>query len=165
MKHGVPVVRLVAIGTGLGVGGLVAMLLTSMNITEAARAGEPFRKGASKSPREVTVIGTVVDVHGSMTGVYESADRVKCVEDCIRSGVPTALQTEDGLILLGHGTSGPSKMFVSLALREVEVRGKLYEKFGINYLDVSSARELEPADVEEDDSEGSDDEPDDPGTP
>jgi len=152
------------VGLAAAVCWLIAGALAPSGRMDTARADGPPDRSGSKSPREVTISGTVVDVHGSVTGTYASDDRVKCVEDNIRNGVPVALHTEDGLILLGRGTMGAGKMLAGLGLREVEIRGKLYEKFGIRYLDVAAVHEIDPVDEgDSDDEEGND--PDDPGAP
>ena len=49
------------------------------------------------------------------------------------------METEKGLIVIGMGERGPSRTLIPLALKKVEVKGKLYEKDGLQYLDMASA--------------------------
>ena len=94
----------------------------------------------NESPRDVTLMGKVVDLHSVMMGKFESSDKVKCTRDCIRAGVPAALETENGLILIGEGTKGAAKTLAPLAFQDVELKGKLYERYGIRYIDITSAK-------------------------
>jgi hypothetical protein len=97
-------------------------------------------------PRDVEVTGKVIDLHCFMTGKFPAKDEKKWTQECIRAGVPVALETEDGLILLGKGTKGIAKEVAPFVLKRVEVKGKLFERHGVRYLDVAA---LKPA-VEED---------------
>jgi hypothetical protein len=122
------------------------------------------------APREVTLIGKVVDLHCCMTGKFPSTDHAKCTRQCIMAGVPAALQTEDGLIVLGQGPKGAARTVADLAFKTVEVRGRLYEQHGLRYLDLTTAKALTmpepPALTEEYFEEDEDDEgqPQDTGT-
>jgi len=90
-------------------------------------------------PQDVTLIGKVVDLQSFMTGKFTSSDPVQATQDCIRQGVPAALETEIGLIVIGLGERGPSRTLIPLAFKNVEVKGKLYENDGLQYLDLASA--------------------------
>jgi len=96
--------------------------------------------GTSKDKQgvEVTMTGRVVDLNSFMTGEWASEDHARCTADCIRNGVPAALDTTTELVILGRGISGPGKALVPLAFEQVEVRGKLFEKNGTKYLDITS---------------------------
>jgi len=112
--------------------------------------------GVERPPREVTLTGRVVSVHAFMTGEYSSPDQAKSTGDNIRAGVPAALETSAGLILLGQGTTGVGKTLIPLAFQEVEVHGKQYEKGGVKYIDIASV-EAVVADEEEEEVESADD--------
>ena len=111
--------------------------------------GRPAMSG-ERPPREVTMTGRVVSVHAFMTGQSASPDQTKSTADNIRAGVPAALDTPTGLILLGQGTTGVGRTLIPLAFQEVEVHGKLYEKGGLKYIDIASVDVVE---VEEDEEE------------
>ena len=109
--------------------------------------------------KEVTLHGKIVDMQCYMTGEYPSADKVRCTRECIRAGVPAALETEKGLVILGKGQRGPAQMIVPYAFQEVDVRGKLYERNGTQYIDLlsvtppSKEEEGESSSEEEEESE------------
>lgn len=104
---------------------------------------------AERPPREVTMTGRVVSLHAFMTGQNSSPDQAKSAADNIRAGVPAALDTPTGLILLGQGTTGVGRTLVPLAFHEVEVHGKLYEKGGLKYIDIASVEAVEVEEEEE----------------
>ena len=110
--------------------------------------------GAERPPREVTMTGRVVSVHAYMAGQFASPDQAKSTADNIRAGVPAALDTPTGLILLGQGTTGVGRTLIPLAFQEVEVRGKLYEKGGVKYIDIASVEAVAADDEDEADEEG-----------
>lgn len=107
-------------------------------------------------PKDVTLTGRIVDLQSFMSGKFESSDRLKCTQRCIQAGVPAALETEDGLIILGEGAKGPARTIAPLAMRHVELKGKLYEHKGVKYIDVTSAKptkQLENAEETDSDTE------------
>ena len=110
--------------------------------------------GGERPPREVTMTGRVVSVHAYMTGQFASPDQAKSTADNLRAGVPAALETPTGLVVLGQGTAGAGKTLIPLAFQDVEVQGKLYEKGGVKYLDITSAEAVEKDDGDDDPDEG-----------
>lgn len=52
----------------------------------------------------MTLAGTVVDLHSVMMEKYESSNGAECTRDCFRTGVPAALETPMGFVLIGEGT-------------------------------------------------------------
>ena len=69
------------------------------------------------------------------------------------NSVPAALETEEGLIVIGMGERGPSRTLIPLAFKKVEVKGKLYEKDGLQYLDMASATEVKEKEEEAEEGE------------
>jgi hypothetical protein len=129
-------------------GVLVSMLVI---VAMAATPG----KGGEKKPRDVTLTGKIVDLHSYMTGKFASSDRARSTRACIHAGVPVAIEASDGLIVVGQGTKGPRKLLVRLAYQHVDLKGRLYERGGLRYIDISDAKPAEAA--EEPADEGSDD--------
>ncbi len=125
------------------------------------RAGGERNKPAK--PEDVTLSGKVVDLQSFMTGKFANSDRIRATQDCIRQGVPAALETEEGLIIIGMGERGPSRTLIPLALKKVEVKGKLYEKDGLQYIDMASATLVKPKEeaeeVEAEEEHGVEEEP------
>lgn len=91
-------------------------------------------------PEDVTLVGLVVDLQTYMTEKCPNDDFAKCTRDNIRGGVPAALETEDGLIIVGMGDKGPARLLVPLAYQNAEVTGKLYDRDGFLYLDMTGAK-------------------------
>ena len=98
--------------------------------------------GRPKSPKptDETIVGLVVDLQTYMTEKCPNDDFAKCTRDNIRGGVPAALETEDGLIMIGMGDKGPARLLVPLAYQNAEVTGKLYDRDGFLYLDMTAAK-------------------------
>ncbi len=109
-------------------------------VCSAALLAQSGRDGRVAPPREVVVAGRVVDLHTLMSGRTRTEDEEKSVREAIQAGVPAALQTDDGLILLGQGWKGPRTTLVRFALQEVEIKGQLYEKDRIYYLDIEEVK-------------------------
>ena len=110
------------------------------------------RKRPTKS-EDVTVTGTLVDLQSYMTGKPGAGDPKRTAQQAIRSGVPAALETEDGLIVVGMGDQGPGRLLIPLVLQQVELKGKLYEKEGLHYIDITSAEIVKEEEPEEEQSE------------
>lgn len=91
-------------------------------------------------PEEVTLVGLVVDLQSYMTEKCSNDDYTKCTRDNIRGGVPAALETDDGLVIVGMGDKGPARLLVPLAYQNAEVTGVLYEQDGLMYIDMKSAK-------------------------
>ena len=98
------------------------------------------RPKASPKPEDVTLVGLVVDLQTYMTEKCPNDDFAKCTRDNIRGGVAAALETDDGLIMVGMGDKGPARLLVPLAYQTAEVTGKLYDREGFLYLDMSAAK-------------------------
>jgi hypothetical protein len=122
--------------------------------------GQPAMQG-----KEVTLTGKIVDLHCFMTGVMPDKNAAKCTQRCLREGVPAALETDGGLILLGKGMTGIGREASRHALDVVEVKGKLYEKQGLKYLDVTSIKATKKAEPEEWEEQPVPEEPTEPNEP
>ena len=134
----------------IAAGVAAAVLCTSVLIAGGDRDKVP-------PPRDVTLTGKIVDLQSFMTDKFESSDHAKCTQRCIQAGVPAALETEDGLIIIGEGSKGPARTITPLAFRYAELKGKLYEREGIKYIDVASAKAAKDPESEEEDWESEDD--------
>ena len=94
------------------------------------------RREATTQGREVTLHGKIVDLQCYMTEQFPSSDKVRCTRECIRAGVPAALETTDGLVIIGKGHRGPAQDIAPHAYTDVHARGKLYERNGMRYIDL-----------------------------
>lgn len=98
--------------------------------------------------KEVTITGKLVDVFCFVAGCPAKEDPAKCCAECIKNGVPAAIETPTGLVLVGQGTKGCAKLLEPLAMANVEAKGKIYEKGGLKYLDIIEIKKAadKPAD-------------------
>jgi len=114
-------------------------------------------------PRDVTLTGKIVDLHSFMTDSSDSTDNAKTTRERILAGVPAAIETDEGLVVIGEGSRSASRTLAPLASQTAELTGTLYEKHGLRYIDVVSAKaagsKMAPEEDEED--EGAPDEGDD----
>jgi len=117
--------------------------------------------------KEVTLVGKIVDLQCYMTGEYPTKDQAECARKCIRAGVPAALETDNGLVILGMGHRGPGREIEKHAMAMVELKGKLYEKHGVKYIDIVSVKATKVAkpEPEEDWEWPEEDEPEEPEDP
>lgn len=146
----------VVIATSIGISSLFAQ--------ERSRSKPRTSPPRSTRSQEVTLSGKVVDLQSHMTGEFVGKNPEACSRNCIRRGVPAALETESGLIVLGMAKGNLSKL-APHAMQLVELRGTLYEKHGVKYLEVASIKKLkalelkpEPEDEPEEEAEEDPDE-------
>jgi hypothetical protein len=153
--------------TERGVATVAVLLFMAVGISSLlARERPPATKVLpAKVPvqaKELTVVGTLVDFQSYMTGKIKGKDPMKWSRECMRRGVPAALETGDGLIVLGLPEGKPKKL-AEHAMKTVQLRGKLYEKAGLKYLEVADIRTAKPSDlkrgIEDESYEDFEDEP------
>ena len=143
----------------------VAATLGLSSLFAQSREQTPPQKQETKG-KEVTLVGKIVDLQCYMTGEYPTKDQAECARKCIRAGVPAALETDNGLVIVGMGHRGPGREIEKHAMATVELKGKLYEKHGVKYIDIASVKPAKPEPEEEEDWEWpEEDEPDDPEDP
>jgi hypothetical protein len=114
------------------------LVALTFNLVQVVAQTEPERGARAKTEdKVVTLEGKVVDLHGFMTGAKPTDNLKQCAE-CIRAGVPCALQTDTDLVVLGQGMTGPARAVADHAMQQVTIRGKLFEKSGVKYLDIET---------------------------
>lgn len=125
-------------------GGLTALLCVA-----TLGAGEPPKNAthkaatpAAQEPKEVTLEGSVVDLQCFMSGKYSMPDHAKCTEECLRNGVPAALETKTGLVIIGEGGRGPGAKLAPFAMTNVKLTGRIFEKSGIKYIDMTKVEKV-----------------------
>ena len=134
------------------------MLATSFGISSLFAQDRPRSKAnppapRSAQPQEVALSGTVVDLQSYMTGEPRAKNPEAFSRNCIRRGVPAALETESGLIILGFA-KGNASMLAQHAMKSAEVRGTLHIKQGVKYLEVASIKKLKSLENEPVQEEG-----------
>jgi hypothetical protein len=121
-----------------------------------AKPGQPRNQTTtSRAPREVTLTGRVVSVHAYMTGQIDE-ESAKATTDSLRAGGAAALETPQGLILLGQGNTGGMRLLLPLAHQQVEAHGRIYDKGGLKFMDFDIVRAV--PDEEEAAEEGEEEE-------
>jgi len=117
---------------------LLVVALTLVAVTSFVAVAQDKPAGAQPPPaagKDVTMVGKLMVVPTFMMEPGKH-DPVKCGE-AMKAGAPVALETPTGLILLGKGAKGMGE-FAAMAHEEVEVKGKLFEKGGLKYIDVAA---------------------------
>ena len=141
--------------TSIGIGSLVAQ--------ERLRERKADQTEAAVQAKDLAIVGKIVDLQSYMTGKVVGKDPMKWSRECVRRGVPAALETDSGLIILGVATGRPTKIAEHVT-KTVHVEGKLYEKGGIKYLEVTDMKRAKPDDedygLEEESDEDLEDEAD-----
>lgn len=129
-------------------GSVVVIMVTCLvgASTLVARGG----RDRPPKPKEVTLTGTITDLHSYVTGESQPA---RNVQRLIRSGIPAILDTKAGPILLGGVSKQFRKELLKLVHEDVEVEGKLYEKRGLRYLDITALDLADSGEYEEEDAE------------
>jgi len=122
---------------------LLSILAVGVVLTAAFSLQAGPRRNRQSGGEEIIVVGRLVDLQSFMTGRHPGGDPKRASQQAIRSGVPAALETEDGMIVVGMGERGPARILSPLALQQVELKGKLFEKEGLEYLDLISARAVQ----------------------
>jgi hypothetical protein len=154
-----------------GVGAALALVLvTTVGLSSLfgqSRQRTPQEQPQSEQGKEVTLAGKLVDLQSYMTGQYSTKDPVESTRRCIRAGVPAALETDDGLVIVGMGYRGPARELARHGMATVELKGRLYEKHGVKYIDVTLAKlaKSEKPEAEEEDEWEWPDEPQEPEEP
>ncbi len=142
---------------------VATMAITSLGVAALDKGPD---QGKGIEGRDAAIEGRVIDLHSFMTGKFSSDDRAKAVQLCIRAGVPVALETPQGLVLLSQADKGAARLFTPLAFQQVEVKGKLYEHHGLRYIDAASARLVkETPDDQGENEDWEEDEAEDPAPP
>lgn len=139
---------------------LGACLLAVILAAGGTLLGAPQRKRDVRG-RETTIHGRLGDIHSFMTGKVNGDNPTKATQDSFRAGAAAVVETEEGVVVLGSGDKGPARLIVPLAMQHVEVKGKLYERGGMRYMDMASIQvrhgDETPAKTEE--HEGASEEP------
>jgi hypothetical protein len=83
--------------------------------------------------KEMTVAGKLMDLHCFMMGAKEEPAKTG---ECLKAGAPAILDTGKDIYILSKGPKGTD--LAAMAGQDVEVKGKVFEKAGIKYLDFTA---------------------------
>jgi hypothetical protein len=100
------------------------------------RPGQPGadRPGADRPGANPDQPGAERDPLG---GKSNPMDANQCSQR-IRAGVPCALKTNTGLVILGKGERGAGNELAEHATKQITIRGQLFEREGLQYLDIET---------------------------
>lgn len=117
----------------------VAVAAVALAVTLGLAAIAAEAKKPAKAPDKETVLsGKVVDLQTYMAGETTGTGKAKSSAQLIRNGVPAALETDKGLVIIGAGRKVSPRTIANHAGTRVELKGKLYEKANVKYLDVTA---------------------------
>ncbi|HVP11188.1 MAG TPA: hypothetical protein VMV94_08400 [Phycisphaerae bacterium] len=94
---------------------------------------EPKAEPKAEGGKEGTWTGKLMDLHCFMTGNKEEPAKTG---ECLKAGVPAVLETPTGIVILGKAPKGVD--MVAVAGQEVEIKGKLFEKAGVKYVEIAT---------------------------
>ena len=137
-------------------GSIVVVVVTCL-VGASTLVGGGGRERTPK-PKEVTLTGTITDLHSYVT---DESLPARNVQRLIRNGIPAILDTKAGPVLLGGASTRYRKDLLKLVHEEVEVEGELYEKRGLRYLDVASLDLWSPDEPDHEGAAEAADEPED----
>ena len=122
----------------------VSVLLAADNPAKDAKPARDTKPAKDPEPRDVTLTGKVMDLHSYMTGAFKPRDKARCVRTRINTGVPAGIETKEGFVLIGQGGKRVTKIITPLAYQRAELKGRLYVKGGVRYIDVTEAKLAPP---------------------
>ncbi|MHC4695482.1 MAG: hypothetical protein ACYTFA_01925 [Planctomycetota bacterium] len=117
----------------------VLMAVISIGVVGTSALSATAGEEEKAKTRDATLTGKITDLHSYMTGQSSDGGDVSLVRKRFRGGVPMILQTDDGPVILGQGDKRPGAVIMRHVLQQVQVSGKLYEKRGLQYLDIEVA--------------------------
>lgn len=102
------------------------------------------RLQAASPPREVTLRGTVVDMHCYVTHGLRDAKHTECSNACIARGVPAGFLAEDGTLwmLFEEKPFSVKDRVAGLADVPATVKGLAVERDGIRGIQISSIERI-----------------------
>ena len=94
--------------------------------------------------QEIIVTGEVLDMTCYISNNLSGPDHAKCARDCIRSGLPAGLKTENGKVYLLTGGPGHSinAELADYAAKTVTIKGRPSVRDGFAQLQVEEIRKL-----------------------
>jgi hypothetical protein len=126
------------------IGQLAAAVLISASfaalLMKWSERRHPFAVGAP----EILVTGEVLDMTCYIAHNLSGPDHAKCARDCIRSGSPVGIKTQDGRVYLltrGPGQSINAEL-VDYAAKIVTIKGRQSLRDGFAQLQVEEIRKL-----------------------
>jgi hypothetical protein len=124
--------------TGLGVAACLAIALPAV-----AQAQE-MKMGHAPEGKEATVSGTVIDVSCKFRHGLSGAEHRMCAQVCADKGVPLAILTDDGKLVVPVSAGMPggneSMRLKEFAEQQVTVTGTVFKAGGAMAIEIASIK-------------------------
>ena len=126
------------------IGQLAAAILISASVTVLLMKWSERRHRSVAGAREILVTGEVLDMTCYIASNLSGPDHAKCARDCIRSGLPAGIKSQDGKVYLLTGGPGHSinAELADYAAKIVTIKGRPSVRDGFAQLQVEEIRKL-----------------------
>jgi hypothetical protein len=126
------------------IGQLAAAVLISASLTALLMKWSERRNRPVAGAQEILVTGEVLDMTCYIANNLSGSDHAKCARDCIRSGLPAGIKTQDGKVYLLTGGPGHSinAEVADYAAKVVTIKGRQTVRDGFAQLQVEEIRKL-----------------------
>jgi hypothetical protein len=126
------------------IGQLAAAILISASITMLLMKWSEHRNRSFTGAQEIVVTGEVLDMTCYISNNLSGPDHAKCARDCIRSGLPAGLKSQNGKVYLLTGGPGHpiNAELADYAARIVTIKGRPSVRDGFAQLQVEEIRKL-----------------------
>ncbi len=123
---------------------LAAAIILSASVTVLLTKWAEHRNYPVAGAQEILVTGEVLDMTCYIAFNLSGPDHAKCARDCIRSGLPAGIKTQDGKVYLLTGEPGHSvnAELADYAAKIVTIKGKQSMRDGFAQLQVEEIRKL-----------------------
>ena len=126
------------------IGQLAAAILISVSVTALLMKWSEGRHRPVAGAQEILVTGEVLDLTCYIAYNLSGPDHAKCARDCIRSGLPAGIKTQDGKVYLLTGEAGHSinAEVAVYAAKAITIKGRQTVRDGFAQLQVEEIRKL-----------------------
>ena len=126
------------------IGQLAAAILISASVTVLLMKWSERRHRSVAGAHEILVTGEVLDMTCYIASNLSGPDHAKCARDCIRSGLPAGIKSQDGKVYLLTGGPGHSinAELADYAAKIVTIKGRPSVRDGFAQLQVEEIRKL-----------------------
>lgn len=123
---------------------LAAAIIISASVTAVALKLWEGKRHSLLQGREIVIKGEVLDMTCYIAYNLSGPEHAKCARDCIRSGLPVGIKTEDGKVyLLTSKAAQPvNAELADYAAKIVTIRGKETARDGFAQLQVEEIRKF-----------------------
>jgi len=123
---------------------LAAAILISASITAVAMKLWEHKRDRLAQGQEIIVTGEVLDMTCYIASNLSGPEHAVCARECIKSGEPAGLKTENGKVYLLTGAPGQAvnAQLADLASKIVTIKGKETKRDGFAQLQIEEIRKI-----------------------